>query len=271
MKLIVSSLAVAAGCVLITPAAAQTAKGKNSSQAQQQAKQELDAAQKKLADANRELAKAESEVQKADAANQTALGKVQKARQTAAANLGNKLGLPTALAQRDAAQRNLDTAHKALSKEIRTQPDYLGAAKEAEKASAQLSEVRDDTKLAEDKRKEQMAELSKIIRRPVEIERERIEADANIKQLRQAAAEAGRQAAAIQAEVQKSVEDDSGVKAAITATKDDADKAKKAREDLDKHKKEIIAAQKQVATETQQYQKAVATATANTKAKKGKN
>ena len=249
-------------------AAAQNTKGK--SQSTQQAKQELDAAQKKLTDASRELTKAEAEVQKADAGHQAALAKVQKARQTASVTIGAKLGLPGAIAQRDAAQRAIDAAQKALSKEVRAQSDYLEAAKEAEKASARLSEVREDTKLSEEKKKELVAELSKTIRHPVEIERERIEADANLKQLRLAAAEAGKQAAAIQTEVQKSVEDDSAVKAALAATKDDADKAKKAREDVEKQKKDVIAAQKQVVSETQQYQKATTAANAaSTKSKKG--
>ena len=87
-----------------------------------------------------------------------------------------------------------------------------------------------------------------------------------------AAAEAGKQVASIQAEVQKSLDDDSGVKAAFAATKDDADKVKKAHEELEKQKKDVVAAQKQVVTETQQYQKAVtASNAASAKSKKGKS
>lgn len=265
LSMVVSALAFPLGAV---PSFAQTQKSKQA-QTPQQAKQELDAAQKKVADANKELAKAEGDAQKADGAHQASLAKIQKARQTATSEQGKKLGLPSALAQRDAAQRAVDAAQKALSKEIRAQSDYLAAAKEAEKASARLGEVREDTALADDKKKDLTSELSKTIRRPTEIERERIEADANIKQLRTAAAEAGKQAASVQAEVQKAVEMDADVKAALTAERDEADKAKKAHDEVEKHKKDIAAAQKQVATETQQYQKA-ATQTSKT-TKKGKS
>lgn len=260
----VASLFLACAAPLAT---AQTTKSKQP-QTPQQAKVELDATQKKLTEANRELAKVTGEAQKADAAQQASLGKIQKARQAATAAVGGKLGLPAALAQRDAAVRAVDAAQKAISKETRAQSDYQDAAKEAEKASARMKEVREDAALSDEKRKELIVELSKTMRRPVEIERERIDADANLKQLRTAAVEAGKQAGAIQAEVQKAVEDDGGVKAALQAERDDADKAKKARDEVDKQKKDIVAAQKQVATETQQYQKAMTTPA---KAKKGKN
>ncbi len=266
MKILAKSFALAAICLacVAPPAIAQSSKGKQS-QTPQQAKQELDAAQKKLAEANRELTKAEGEAQKADASYQASLAKVQKARQTATAAIGGKLGLPAALAQRDAALRAVDAAQKTLSKEIRAQSDYQEAAKEAEKANVRFGEVRDDTKLADDKRKELIVELSKTIRHPVEIERERIEADANIKQLRTAAAEAGKQAGAIQAEVQKAVEDDGDVKAALQAFRDETDKTKKAHDDVDKQKKDIAAAQKTVATDAQK-----ASAPMQTAKKKGK-
>lgn len=269
MKTSTVRLALVAVCLAtaLSLATAQTTKGKQT-QTPQQAKQELDAAQKKLTDSNRELTKVEGEAQKADASRQAALTKLQQARQTATVAVGGKLGLPAALAQRDAAVRAMDAAQKAISKETRAQSDYLDAAKESEKASARFKEVRDDTTLSDDKRKELIVELSKTIRRPVEIERERIEADAGLKQLRTAAAEAGKQAGAIQVEAQKAVEDDAGVKSAVQAERDDADKAKKAHDEVDKQRKAISAAQKQVATDTQQYQKATTT---SAQAKKGKN
>lgn len=251
--------------------AAESAQAPKSKQAQspQQAKQELDAAQKKLTEANRDLNKAETDAQKADSAHQASLAKIQKSRQTAMAAIGSKLGLPAAAAQRDEALRAVDAAQKALSKQIREQSEYQAAAKEAEKASARLREVREDTALTDEKKKELTAELSKSIRRPTEMERERIEADANMKQLRTAAVEAGKQAGSIQVEVQKAVEEDARVQAALTDEREEADKAKKAHEEVDKHKKEIAVAQKQVATEAQQYQKAANTSAA-AKTKKGK-
>lgn len=265
-RLFLPFAAVVAGLVFTpSPAVAQN-QGKGKNQSAQQAKQERDTAQSKLKDASQELGKAQKEADKAEAAHQAALAKLQKARQAAAAEHGRKLGLPAALAQRDAAQRAVDTAQKTLSKEIRAQSDYQDAAKEAEKAGTRLREVREDTALADDKKKELTADLSKAIRHPTELERERIEADAGIKQLRVAATETGRQAASIQTEVQKAVEDDAEVKAAVQAERDEADKAKKAHDEVDKHKKEVAAAQKKTNTEQQQYQKAQS----QSKTKKGK-
>ena len=275
VRLLIPPIQAHALCVAVVAAslafscsssAAQNSKTKQN-QSTQQAKQEMDAAKDKLRDANQDLSKAEKEVEKAESAHQTSVAKIQKARQAAFAEHSKKLGLPTAIAQRDAASRAIEAAQTALSKEIRAQADHQAAAKDAEKASARLQEVRDDTTLADEKKRQLTADLSKTIRRPTELERERIEADANIQQLRLKAGEAGKQVATIQSQVQKAAEEDSDVKAAQQAERDSADKVKTARADVDKHKKEVAAAQKKATTEAQQYQKAQT----QTKTKKGKN
>lgn len=259
--------ALLAGAFFLGTALHGSAQNKAKTASTQQAKQELDAAKDKLKDANQELAKAEKDFDKAKIAHDATEARVAKARAAAMAEHGKKLGLPTAIAQRDAAQRAIEAAQTALSKEIRAQADYLAAAKEAEKASGRLQAVRDDTSLSDEKKKLLTAELSKAIRRPAELERERIEADANILQLRGKAAEAGKQVTVVQSQAQKAAEEDSDVKAAQQAERDAADKVKTARAEVDKHKKEVASAQKKATTEAQQLQKAQTQA----KSKKGKN
>lgn len=249
-------------------AAAQNQKS-NKSQTSQQAKQELDAAKDKLKDASQDLNKAEKEADKAEAAHQSALAKIQKARQAALAEHGKKLGLPVAVAQHTAAQRAFDTAHAALVKEIRASTDHQAAAKAAEAASARMQQLRDDTVLSGEKKQQLTAELAKTLRRPAELERERAEADSNLQQLRLKIAEAGKQVAAIQGQTARAAEDDSDVKAAQQAERDAADKSKTARAEVDKQKKDVTAAQKKATTESQQFQKAQSQA--QSKAKKGKN
>jgi DNA repair exonuclease SbcCD ATPase subunit len=268
MKLYALTLIGSALLCLAFPARAQN-QGKAKAQSTQQAKQELDAAKDKLKDANQDLGKAEKEAEKTEAAHKAAVAKIQKARQTALAEQGKKLGLPAALAQRDAAERAVSSAHATLAKEIRAQADYQAAAKEAEKASARLQEAREDTTLAEEKKKALTTELSKTIRRPVELERERIEADAGLQQLRLKAAEAGKQVATIQAQAAKAAEDDTEVRAAQQAEHAAAVKVKDARAEVDKRKNEVATAQKKAASEQQQLQKAQAQS--QTKNKKGKN
>jgi chromosome segregation ATPase len=259
--------ALLTGAFLLATVVHVPAQTKAKSASTQQAKQELDAAKDKLKDANQELTRAEKDFDKAKVAHDTAEAKIAKARAAAMAEHGKKLGLPTAIAQRDAASRAIEAAQTALSKGIRAQADYLAAAKEAEKASGRLQAVRDDTSLSDEKKKQLTAELSKAIRRPAELERERIEADANIQQLRLKAAEAGKQVAIVQSQAQKAAEEDSDVKAAQQAERAAADKVKDARAEVDKHKKEVASAQKKATTEAQQLQKAQTQA----KSKKGKN
>lgn len=255
------------GAVLLADVTHVSAQNKSKSASTQQAKQELDAAKDKLKDANQELNKAEKDFDKAKAAHDTAEAKIAKARTAALAEHGKKLGLPTAIAQRDAAQRAIEAAQTALSKEIRVQADYQAVAKEAEQASGRLQAVRDDTSLPDEKKRQLTADLSKTIRRPAELERERIEADAGIQQLRGKAAEAGKQVAVVQSQAQKAAEEDNDVKAAQQAERAAADKVKTARAEVDKHKKEVASAQKKANTAAQQYQKAQSQA----KTKKGKN
>jgi chromosome segregation ATPase len=253
--------------VLLVSAGTAPAQTKSKTTSTQQARQELDAAKDKLKDANQDLNKAEKEFDMAKAAHDAAEARIAKARAAALAEHGKKLGLPTAIAQRDAALRSVEAAQTALSKEFRAQADYQAAAKEAEQASTRLQSLRDDKALSEEKRKQLTAELSKTIRRPAELERERIEADAGIQRLRAKAAEAGRQVALVQAQAQKAAEEDTDVKAAEQAERDAAEKVKSARTEVDKHKKEVAAAQKKATTEQQQLQKAQSQA----KSKKGKN
>jgi len=260
-------LILLAGVAFLVPAVSVPAQNKSKSQSTQKAKQELDAAKDKLKDANQELTKAEKDFDKAKSAHNAAEARITKARAAALAEHGKKLGLPTAVAQRDAALRSIEAAQTALSKEIRAQADYQAAAKEAEQASTRLRSLRDDTTLSDDKKMQLTAELSKAIRRPTELERERIEADAGIRLLRAKAAEAGRQVAIVQAQAQQAAEADSDVKAAQQAERDAADKVKTARAEVDKHKKEVATAQKKATTEAQQLQKAQGQA----KTKKGKN
>ncbi|MFA6546514.1 MAG: hypothetical protein WCS99_19010 [Limisphaerales bacterium] len=236
-------------------ASAQGQKGKQS-QSSQQARQELDAAKEKLAAAGKDLGKAERELDKAEAAHLAAQAKTQKARQAAFAEHGRKDRLPGAIAQRDAALRAVDAAQVALTKGIRAQSDHQAAVKEAGKASARLLEVREDSSLSDEKKKDLASDLSKTIRRPAEMEHERIDADPNILELRAKAAEAGRQLASVQARAQKEAEEDSDVKAAVKTEADAADKVKTARAEVARHKKDVASAQGKVTTETQQYQKA---------------
>lgn len=265
-----SSILVQATCALLlatTCLAPAQNQNKGKSQSTQQAKQELEAAKDKLKDANADLSKAEKDLEKAKAAHSTAETKIIKARAAAIAEHGKKLGLPVAIAQRDAALRSVEAAQTALTKELRAQSDHQALSKEAEQASARLQSLREDQTLTEEKRKQLTAELSKTIRRPAELERERIEADAGIQTLRAKVTEAGRQVAAVQAQAQKASEEDSDVKSALQAERDAAEKLKTARSEVDKHKKEVAAAQKKTAAETQQFQKAQSQA----KGKKGKN
>lgn len=151
------------GVLLFVTAASAPAQNpaKGKGQSTQQAKQELDAAKDKLKDANADLNKAEKDLDKAKTAHTAAEAKIQKARAAAMAEHGKKLGLPTAIAQRDAALRSVEAAQTALSKEFRAQADYQAAAKEAEQASARLQSLRDDTALSAEKKQQLTAELSR--------------------------------------------------------------------------------------------------------------
>lgn len=239
------------------------------SQTSQQAKQELDAAKDKLKDANQDLNKAEKEADKAESVHQSALAKIQKARQAALVEHGKRLGLPTAVAQHAAAQRAFDISHTALVKEVRAGAGHQAATESAGIASARLQQIRDDNALTTEKKQQATAELAKTLHRPFELERERVDADANLQQLRLKIAEAARQVTVIQGQVAKAAEGDSDVKAAQQAEHAAADKWKAARAEVDKQRKDVVAAQKKMATESQQFQKAQSQS--QSKTKKGKD
>ncbi len=266
MKLVV--LMPLVGLLFANPTAhaAQPAKGKGASP--QQAKKELDAAKTKLKNENADLSKAEKEIDKAEAAHKTALAKLQQTRQQASVTHSQRLGLPAVLGQRDALNRELQGVYDAVLKKTRAASEHQAAVKEAEQAKARLAALSEDSAVSDDKKKELRSELSKTMRAPIELERERIEADAQVRDLRGKLGEANKQVAAIQTQVQKAVEEDNGVKTAIQAERDSVEATKTARADVAKQKADVAAAQKKAATESQQLKQAAAKT--NAKKKKGK-
>lgn len=272
MKIKPVAIVVLTACWLGSPVAAvaqNQTKAKTPSPTQ--AKKELDEAKAKLKDENQDLDKAEKEADKAEAARKSAATKVQQARQAAVIEHGRKLGLPVATGRRDAASRALESAHNASARQVRASAEHQAAAKAADEAKTRLESVRDDAALSDEKKKQLTSDLSKIIRAPVELERERLEADPQLRDLRGKLAEANKELVVIQGQVQKAAEDDAGVKTALQHEREAVEKVKAARAEVEKHKKEVAAAQKKVATENQQLQSAQSKAAAAAKSKKGKS
>lgn len=270
MKIKPVAIVALSGCLLgiSIPAVAQS---QTKTTSPTQAKKELDEAKAKLKDENLDLDKAMKEADKAEAARKSAVGKVQQARQAAVVEHGRKLGLPVATGKRDAASRALESAHAETARQVRASTEHQAAVKAAEKTKTRLESVRADAALSDEKKKQLISDLSKVIRAPVELERERLDADPQLRDLRGKLAEANKELVVIQGQVQKAAEDDAGVKAALQHEREAVEKAKAARAEVDKHKKEVAIAQKKVATENQQLQSAQSKAAAATKGKKGKN
>ena len=268
MKTILTSLLVA-GSLLPAPVVFAAAKGTPAQQAAA-AKKQLDDANAKLKEANSKHDAAEKEFKKAEGAHKAAAAKIQEARLTATRELSGKLGLAAAQATDAAARREADTTQTALIAEIKKQPDYLAAVKDAEAASKQLKAVRDDTSLSDEERQKKSSALSATIRRPAELEKNRLAADPALKKMLGQAGEAAARLAAIRKEVQSAIEADPSVKTAAEALKKaDTDLAKEKGE-LAKSQKDVATAQAKVNTENQQYQRELAQEK-QSQAKKKKN
>lgn len=263
MKTTLSFIAIFT-CLMGANASAAAAKGTPAQQTAT-AKTQLDEANKALTEAHKKHDTVEKGFKTAEDAHKKSAAKVQDARLAATREFGGKLGLGAAQATDAAARREADAAQTALIAEIKKQPDYLAATKEAGEASAKLRTVRDDTSLSDEQRQKKSSELSALIRRPAEIEKEKLASDPGLKKMLTQVAEAAAKLAAVRQEVQLAIAGDASVKAATDAAKKSDTDFEKEKGDLAKVQKEVTTAQAKVTTEIQQYQRAV---TADQKKKK---
>ena len=178
------------------------------------------------------------------------LTKLNTERQTVYTKHGNKLGLGASVGERDALHRESSSIFDSLVTTIKGSSEYKSAATAAEKASTDLRAVREDDKLEETKKSQRTSELSAIIRRPAELERQRIDADPKLTEARTREGEAARKVADLQAQVKKAAESDPDLANAQKAERDSAAKLASARKELEAAKKASATTHATLAAET---------------------
>lgn len=214
---------------------------------------ELAAAKKQVTEAQHKLNEIQQDIRKAESAHQPALAKIQRERQKATQEHGGKLGLLSAIAERDTLHRQTSAVFDSVVTTIKGSSEYKSAAVAAARASDELKLVREDTSLADDKKAQRTSELSALIRRPAELERQQLDRDPRLLEARQREGEAGKKVAEIQPRVTKAVESDPDVVAALRHERETAEQLTKAREKLARAQKDLTAAQADLARETRQH------------------
>ena len=238
------ALAVILTAVALPSEAAQTKTAAAKTEA------ELAAAKKAATDAQHKLTTGQQELAKAEAAHPAALAKLQHERQRATQEHGGKLGLFQASSERTALHSQSTAIFDSLVTAIKGSSEYKSAAEAAATASDQLKEVRENAALDDATKSKRTSELSALIRRPAEIERQQLDADPKLREARQKEGEAAKKIAEIQPQVTKAVEADAGVLSALKAERESAGHIAKAREHVALAQKELTAAQATIAHDT---------------------
>lgn len=236
--------------------AAQSTRKKDAAQVNQ-AKGQFEDANDQVKQAHQKLDASRKELAQAQNAQEASTAKAQKALQSAVREHGAKLGLPQAVADMQSAQREADSIKSLIVTALKGEADYQRAAKAAGEASDQLKAVRDDASLSADERQRKSSQLSAVIRRPIEMERERLSADASYQAALRKYNDARKKGQRLEQRAQKEAEADPDVQKAEADAKKAQDEAKKTQKDISQRQKELAAAQSKAAQEQKQYQQAV--------------
>lgn len=238
--------------------AAQTAAVRKAEAQTKDARKQLEEANDQAKQARQKLDASRKEFSQAQNAREGAAAKAQTSLQAAMREHGTKLGLPQALAEMQAAQREADGIKQLLVTALKGESSYQQATKAADEASGQLKAVRDDASLSADERQQKSSALSTVIRRPVEMQRERLGGDSSYQAALRKADEAKRKVQRLEQQAKKAAESDPEVQKAQAAAKQAQEELNRAEKEVGARQKELTAAQNKAAQEQKQLQQASA-------------
>ncbi len=159
-------------------------KGNNSKQDERNENERVAKANRAVADAKKDLASVNQELKsetasqvKANLTLQQLKKKLRESRENAEERLGAKVGIPDALSKVRQAGAALEQIADKVRDQVHTSPQWIQAEQLSEEAKKKKAALNDDVELAVDEIEAFLAELSKQIRRPLDIEDEAIAKD----------------------------------------------------------------------------------------------
>jgi chromosome segregation ATPase len=203
-------------------------------------------------------AKTQQEFAKAQSEHQTASNRLQQARRGAAQKSAADLGVTTAVTERDAASRQINSRRNAIEKEIKTRSDYQTAEKETDEARARLIVLPEDKSLTDEQRENLGKELSAKIRRPTEMRKQLEAKDPEMLQALQHREAALKKIAELQPKLKKAIDSDPAVSKATEQEKQAASALEKARNAAARTELDFNTAQTNLDRQNQQLQAAIA-------------
>ena len=238
--------------------AAQTAAVRKAEAQAKDARKQLDDANDEVKAARQKLEASRMELNQAQSAQENKTAKVQKTLQAAVQEHGAKLGLSQVLAELQAAQREADGIKQLVVTALKGESGYQQAAKAADAASGELKAARDDGSLSAEERQQKSSALSAVIRRPVEMERQRLEGDTSYQAALRKYNDARQEIVRLEKRALKEAESDPEVQKAQAAAKQAQEELNKAEKEVGTRQKELTVAQNKAAQEQKQYQQAAA-------------
>jgi chromosome segregation ATPase len=222
----------------------------------QQEQQQVNQAQKKARQTSQALEQARQALTQAETAQEKAAEKLKQAGAEASRQQSEKLGLPSILAERDAARTAVTQRQEAILRSLKTQAVYQDKIKAAESANERLRQLADDRSMSDDQRHKLMSELTVVTKGPMEMQKREFAADPKLKEASQRLQNADQKAARIQKELAKAVEADPEVRKARSEVKKAGEELEKARQALKEAEKEHNIAQSNLQRENQQLNQA---------------
>ena len=174
-----------AACFATTPFAAQK-KGSNDRRDEQRENERVQKAEREVTQARKALNDVQGDLRAAlkqlDAAHdKLVLAKrgLNEAKDTAEAELGDKLGIPEAIATVNEKRKRFEELSKPILEKLHARPEWKTLETQVAKAKADRETLRENVELEDDEREKQLKALSEIIAKPFNVETQTLQADAD--------------------------------------------------------------------------------------------
>jgi hypothetical protein len=234
----------------------QSAQEKRDDQRVKNEQADVKKAQESLKDDQQELQKAQQALEEAEAKEKAARQQLEATRKRIEARIEGASGIDKALAEQAKQQAAYDAVATPVLNALRQTPEYQAALKRGIEADERIKQLRDDQSLAEDVKRKEIAQASKIKMEVSELERMALEGNSSVKAAKAKLSEAQSRVNDIRHKIRNQVESDAEISAGVLALRRAADATEVAGAKVLRIRQKIAADAAKLAQEQRQLQQA---------------
>lgn len=213
-------------------------------------------AQESLKDNQKDLQDAQKALDEAEAKEKATRQQLEATRKRIEARIEGASGIDKALAEQEKQQAAYDAVATPVLNSLKQTPEYQAALKRATEAEERIKQLRDDKSLAEDARRKEIAQASKIKMEVSDLERTALEGNSSVKAAKAKLSDAQSRVNDIRNKIRNQIESDAEISSGVLALRRAADATEVAGAKVLRIRQKIAADAAKLAQEQRQLQQA---------------